>query len=50
MADSWANVRLRAQLLKQVQAAAAADQRSAASWLAVTVQKALAKTSAGDAR
>jgi predicted HicB family RNase H-like nuclease len=49
MADSWANVRLRAELHKQVQAAAEADKRSISSWLAVTLEKAL-KTAAGGER
>ena len=47
--SSWATVRLRAQLLRQVQVVAAADRRSAASWVAVQVERAL-KAAGGDGR
>jgi hypothetical protein len=50
MAETWANVRLRAQLLEQVRKAAEADQRSASNWVGVVVQKALAKAAGGGDR
>jgi len=43
-------VRLRAELHKQVAAAAAADQRSISNWIAMAAKRELAKAAAGDTR